>query len=239
MRDFRVWISNNAVASIALLFAAVLIFLIVPAVWFRDHGGGEYFGAIIGFGALLAGALLNAHLSRQNENENRRTERERDDRLHARELFAATFAIQFELATARTGLKKIETTIPSSDQPGVYLVIAQLLPMLSSTIFHRNVEKLMGAIALTDGKINPNAIIGAPNSVRMAHGIIAGVCDQNRKFTQSDKDTVNLVVQNAIKSIDLVLPELGKIIEWINIPLYAGSDSSKKTQSKHDARVAS
>lgn len=224
MHEIRAWISDNAVAAITLFFAVFVAFLVAPGIWFSQHGGGEYFGAIIGFGALLSGALLNAHLVRQSENENRRAERARDDRLHARELYAATSAIQFELMIAHAGLRKIEAVLPTANLAGVYLVVRQFLPMLDNQIFHRSVEKLMSAFTLTDGAINVNEILSAHSSLQVTRGITTNICDENKPFTFEEITRVRNVTESTIRSVERAIAEIGKILDGVAKQLYSANE---------------
>lgn len=132
------WISDHPVPAISLGFGGVVIFVVAPLMWFDHHGGGEYFGALVGFLALLAGALFNAHLERQ-----------RDRRLHQRDVLAAVLAVLSELSQNIGVLTEIIEGLGRGDVIGTDKhSVAQQFSMLSDRVFDRDVETFMGASLL-------------------------------------------------------------------------------------------
>lgn len=217
---FRNWISEYPIAAVSLAFGSIAIFIVAPLIWFNHHGGGEYFGAVVGFAALLAGALLNAHLTRIRDDENKRAEQIRDDRLHARELYAATAAIQFEMIINRIGSMKIQELLEKNDLTIVVHLVAQFLPMLENNIFLRNIEKLNSALTLTDGKIDINAIFSAYQNLQIARGMTANTCTSGKPLSKADASGLLILHCAAIKSSEKAINEFGQILEWVIKPLY-------------------
>tara|TARA_R110000868_G_scaffold162252_5_gene393342 strand:+ start:3400 stop:4086 length:687 start_codon:yes stop_codon:yes gene_type:complete len=140
MDKIRNWISDNAIASIGLFFGAVWIFLIFPLMWFDNHGGGEYVGAIVGFGALIGGALFNAHLERQ-----------RDRRLYLLGATSAISAVAMELERNVAILSEIKRTVEAEFlKQNAWRNIKHYLGMLSIEVLKENMEKFTNGAILAD-----------------------------------------------------------------------------------------
>lgn len=139
MDDLLIWVSKNALAAIAMAFGIVAILVVFPAIWFSDHGRGEYFGAVVGFAALLAGALFNAHL-----------ERERDDRLHKLDASSAVLTVMAEMAR-NSGILNQITLLLAQPRDGLGVPkeeVAFHLSMLSETSYHKHSEKFMSGTVI-------------------------------------------------------------------------------------------
>tara|TARA_R110000824_G_scaffold399843_1_gene606003 strand:+ start:92179 stop:92769 length:591 start_codon:yes stop_codon:yes gene_type:complete len=91
-------INDHPVTSFWFFTIVVLGIFVISIPWFALDGAGrgQYFGAVVGFCALLAGAMFNAHL-----------ERNRDDRLHLRAMQSALLAVKFELRVLRIKLDNL------------------------------------------------------------------------------------------------------------------------------------
>lgn len=135
------WIAKHQAISAWL---GILLFVIAGPIalwWFNTHGGGEYAGAVVGFCALLAGALYNAEL-----------ERRRDERLHKRDILAAVTAILDEVqrntVIASTAIDEINSgKIVNIDD------ISIRSDALVNSVYMRNVELLVSAMLITENTI--------------------------------------------------------------------------------------
>ena len=140
------WISKNALASVAMFFSGIFIFVVMPLVWFDTHGGGEYFGAVVGFLALLTGALFNAEL-----------ERRRDDRLHLQEMQVALAATKSELLRNSALLSKGIIRLKEEGANYNTFLIKRDYDLMSDHIFRRNVEKVINGLMLAEMDVSETA----------------------------------------------------------------------------------
>lgn len=140
MANVRDWISAHPVPAVALGSGALAVFIVAPLMWFDTHGGGEYFGAVVGFGALLAGALFNAHL-----------ERERDRRLLRIDTAGAVFSTAMEVSRNIRLLVQIENLVQTGNMDRYkWKSVSSTLAVMSNATFHRNSEKFTIGAILTD-----------------------------------------------------------------------------------------
>ena len=145
--EIRDWAAKNPIATVALLSAAVAAFVVAPLIWFNNHGGGEYFGALVGFLALLSGALFNAQLERQ-----------RDDRLHLRSIQASIAATKSELLKNSTvigqAIKRVREDKDTKKLGSSTFFVRRDYQLLGDEVYHRNVENIFSGILLA--KVDPS-----------------------------------------------------------------------------------
>ena len=128
----------HPVAAVALFFGSVGLLVLLPlaTVGFKD--AATYFGALVGFAALLIGALTNAELNRK-----------RDDRLHNRDVRAAFGAVLFEVQqvgfVAERLVNAFDNPIPPSPLITNDDVLEQLLAAITDSAFRKHNDQIFAA----------------------------------------------------------------------------------------------
>ena len=129
---------TQPVAAVALFFGSVGLFVFLPlaTVGFKD--AASYFGALVGFAALLVGAMTNAELNRR-----------RDDRLHNRDVRAAFCAVLFEVQqvglVAERIINAFDNPIPPSPMITNDDVLEQLLVAITDNAFRKHNDQIFSA----------------------------------------------------------------------------------------------